>query len=152
MRWDRAGVHTCELIEPAVEVNSALAAPHQLDDVNRLLKGLHRFAWRSNRSTHCLDGVPKATGAQAQLEAAATQQVERSCGFRQYRRRTERKVCDIRKDGDPLRAHRNRGQQRPRVVEPTLVGMILDADQVEAEIVGLHGELEGTVRGSQRLG
>jgi hypothetical protein len=88
----------------------------------------------------------EAAGAEAELEPAAAEQVEAGGGLGQHRRRPQRQVGDVGEDADPLGGGGDHGQQRPGVDEPTLVGVVLDADPVQPQPLDLLGG------GQQRVG
>jgi hypothetical protein len=74
--------------------------------------------------------ILKATSAQAELEAAAAQQVERRGRLGHDRRRAQRQVGDVREERDPTSLGQQRGDQRKGVEEAALVRMILDPDEL----------------------
>src|SRR5207253_11310581 len=116
-----------KLIELALEAYPVLAAPEQTDDLHRLLQRRDGLARCSHRTVVRLDPLPEPACSEAELDPAATQKVERRRGLRKHRRRTQRQVRDVREDGQALRAHGDRGQQRPGVDEAPMVWMILNA-------------------------
>ena len=79
--------------------------------------------------------LEKAAGADAELEAAAAQQVERRRRLGEHGRRPERQVADIREDAHGRRPGEDRREQRQRVEVARLVGMVLNGEQVVAEAV-----------------
>ena len=87
-----------------------------------------------------------AAGADAELEAAAAQQVERRRRLGEHGRRPQRQVADVGEDAHRCRLREDRGEQRQRVEVARLVGMVLDAEQVVAEAVEQARGLEHAVR------
>src|SRR5438105_4653379 len=130
-------------IEVALEPDVALAAPHEPDDLDRFLERRDRLARRPHRSAHGLDRVPESACAHAELGAATAEDVQRCCRLRQHRGRAHGQAGDIWENSDSLGSHRDCDEQGPRVVEAPLVGMVLHADQVEAELVSDGGDFEG---------
>jgi hypothetical protein len=135
-------MHTRQLIEVAAEANRRLAAPHQPDDLDRLLQGPDRLAWSAPRAANRRDRIPETAGAEAELDPAVAQLVEGGGGLGQHGRGSQRQRGDVGKDREVPRAHRDRREQGPGVMEAGLVGMVLDPHVVEAELVGQHRELE----------
>src|SRR5579864_7121914 len=135
----RSRVRALEPVELSGETEAMPAAPEQADDLDRLLEGADRLARSPNRSAIRLDPFPEPSGTHPELEPATAQHVERRGGLGQHGGRPKRKVGDVRKDRDAFGPHRDRYQKRPRVEEAALIGMVLDSDDVEAELVGEHG-------------
>src|SRR5207253_5271754 len=131
---ERSRMRAGELVELALETDAVLATPQEAYDLDRFLQRGHGFAGRAQRSVVGLDPIPETARAKAELEPAAAQDVERGGGFGEHGRWAQRDVGHVGEDGDPLSAHGNRCEQSPRVVEAALVGVILDPDQVEAEL------------------
>jgi len=100
------------------------------------------LTWRAGRSAHGLDRVPESTRAQAQLEAPVRQQIQRRSRLRQHRRRAQRQVDNVGENSHAFGARGDGREQRPGVVEPVLIGMVLDADQVDARRIGLDRLVE----------
>jgi hypothetical protein len=99
-------------------------------------------AWRPERTgaAHRADRLPKRARAEAELEAPAREHVERGRLLGDHRRAAERQVGDVGEEADPLGAGEQVGDQRPSVEEAPLVWVVLDADQVEPELVRPAGE------------
>ena len=55
------------------------------------------------------------------------------------------RFSDVRSDPDVRRLRRDDGEQRPGVEERRLVGVVLEADEVEADEVGQLRELDDAV-------
>ena len=87
-----------------------------------------------------------APGAEAELDAAAAEDVQARDAAREHGRRAQREVGDVRREADRRRARRDDRQQRPRVEEARLVGVVLEGDEVEAGDLGELGELDDRVR------
>ena len=143
MRRPGACIDARQGIEIAAEANVALAPPHQPDELDRLLERRDRLARGPRCAAHGLDRIPESSGAQSELSAAAAQDVQGCRRFGQHRGRAHGKAGHVRENCDSLGSHRNRDEQGPRVVEAPLVGMVLHADQVEAELIGDGGYVKG---------
>ena len=100
-----------------------------------------------------LDGVPERAGAQAELDAAVAEQVERRGGPGQHGGRPQRQVGHVGEEADVLRLGRERREQRPGLQEARLVRVVLHADEVEPELVGAarhRDDLVALVGGGRR--
>src|SRR5437660_11112505 len=98
-----------ERIVLALEADPVLAAPHQADDLDRLLERTHRLAGCPNRTAACLDRIPEPTCSKAELDPATAQQVESRRSLGEHRGQAQRQVRYIREYGDAFRPHRDRG-------------------------------------------
>src|SRR5690606_18805057 len=58
----------------------------------------------------------------------------------------QRQVVHVRAEPDPLGAGGDEAEQRPRVVEPRLVGVVLERGEVEPGPVGDDREVDDAVR------
>ena len=135
-------------IEPvvaAVEAQRAGVAPARTQDRDRLLERLEALPGGQLRGAHRARGVEEAAAAEAGLEAPAAEQVERRRRLREHRRRAQRQVSDVLEDADPLGLAEDHAEQRQRVEVRRLVGVVLDAEQVVAELVGQARRLEHPV-------
>ena len=131
-----AGMDAGELVAVAVEADpAALAVPERPNHRDRLLQRLQTLSRRQGRRSHCVCGLEEAARADAELESAVTQQVECRRRFGEHRRWPERQVGDGVEDAHRSRLGEDRGSQRHRVEVARLVGMVLDAEQVVAEVV-----------------
>jgi hypothetical protein len=90
------------------------------------------------------DGVPERAGAEPELDPPAGQDVERRGAAGRARPVAAAEIRDVRDDRDPFGAGSEVREQRPGVEERRLVGVVLHADGVQAEQVGLE-------RGGQHL-
>jgi hypothetical protein len=92
-------------------------------------------------------------GADTELEAPAAQQIQRCRRLGEYGGRPQRQVGDVGEDAHGLRLGQDRGEQRGGVEKPSLVGAVLDTDQVVAESIEQPGGLEqaGRVVGVRRV-
>src|SRR5438093_8118438 len=122
-------------IELALEADTVLPAPQKADHLDRLLDRRHGLSRRPHRPVVGLDPLPEASRAQAQLQAPVAQDVERRGGLGEHGRRAQRHVRDVGKETDARGPHRDRGQERPGVEEAALIRVVLDADDVEPELV-----------------
>jgi hypothetical protein len=84
------------------------------------------------------DCVPESARTQSQLHPPPTQYVEGRCRLGQHGRWSEGQVGDVGDQLDSLRACRGVGEQRPRIEEPPLVGVVLEGDEIQPGFVGHH--------------
>src|SRR5690606_3747711 len=77
--------------------------------------------------------------------APAAEQVEARRRPRDDGRRTHRHVEDAGGEPDAVGAAGDPAEQRPRLVEPRLVGVVLDRDEGEAELLRPDREVDGAV-------
>ena len=71
----RPWVDTGELVEPAIKAHSALAGPHDADDLDCLLQREHRLSARSPGPTHRNDRIPEGARTETQLDPFAIRAV-----------------------------------------------------------------------------
>ena len=134
------------VISAAVQRRAVTGIPDAADQVDRLGQCVDGLARAQAPTAHGLDGIPECTGAQPQIEASVAQQVERRRGAGDHRRRPQRQIEHVRRELD-LRRHRGHvREQRPRVVESGLIRMVLEGDQVVAELLAQQGEGDRSVR------
>jgi hypothetical protein len=119
----------------AIDTHATPTAPQGPDDGDRLLERLDRLTRVAPRPAHCPDRIPQGAGAQAELEAAAADDVQGSRCLRQHRRVAQRQVRDVGEDPHPRGLGSQGRHEHPGIEVPSLVGVILDADEVEAELV-----------------
>ena len=93
-----------------------------------------------HRTAHRSDRLPEPARAEAELEAPAREGVERGRLLRDHRRQPERQVRDVREEPDALGARDQVADQRPGLEVTPLVRVVLDPDEVEAELVGAARE------------
>lgn len=126
----------------ALEVHALLGREPRADDPDRLIERLHRLARRAARPTHRGHAIPQRARPEAELEAPAAHHVEGRRLLREHRRIAQRQVGHGGEECEPLRAREQVADQRERVEEAALIGMVLDADQVEPAALGGvdHGE------------
>ena len=146
MSGPRSGFHPAELIVVPVVANRPLVAPHEPNDVDRLFQRLKGFSGGSAGPTDCPDGFPKGTGAEAKLETAAADEVDGGSHLGQNRRWSQGKRGDVREEPDVLGFDRQGSDQGEGIHEPTLVWMILNAHQVEAQVVSFPDEIDEIVQ------
>ena len=115
----------------ALKVDGALATPCLANDGDRLFQRIHGLARRAPRPTHGGDRIPEPASPQAQLESATAQHVERGRLLSENRWRSEREIRDVGEQPDTFGLREQVRHQHPRVQEAPLVGMILDADEVQ---------------------
>jgi hypothetical protein len=130
----------------AVQRLALFGVPDPVDDVDGLGHRIHRFARGESTPAHRLDGVPESAGAEAEAEAAAGEKIEGCGGPRQHRRLAQREVGDVRCELDRRCRRGDVRQQRPCVVEPRLIRVILEGDQVVAEALAVPRELDRSLR------
>jgi hypothetical protein len=138
VRGRRAGTRVVEQVVAAGEGDRALVRPHQADD---LLDGVHGLPGASALGAQAGDPGREGAAAEAELEPAAADRIERRCRPREHGRRAQRQVGDVGDEADPAGLGHQGRDQRERVEEVVLVGVILDRDQPEAARVGRPGEL-----------
>jgi hypothetical protein len=110
--------------------------PQEPDQIDGLVERLHGLARRPPRPAEVRDQVGQAAGAEAELEAAAAQHVERCRGLGHHGGRAQRQVRHVGEERNALGLGDQRRYQRPGVEEVPLVGVILDADEVEPGFIG----------------
>ena len=135
----------------AVEPNAALARPHRADDADGLLERLDRLARGEPHPARGLDGVPEGTGADAELDAAAAQDVERRDRAGEDDGVAQRQVRHVERDPHRRGARRDHRQQGPGVEVARLVRVVLHGHEVEPADLGHRGQLEHVV-GACRIG
>ena len=109
-----------------------------------------RLARRAHRAAHRPDRIPERAGAETELEPTAAELIERGGLLGQHRRWPQGQVGDIGKDADLFGLAEDDRAQGQCVEVPAVVGVILDSDQVEPEIVENPRDLEGAVRIADR--
>ena len=137
-------VQSLDPVVLALRVDGA-ARPDLADDVDRLDQRVDRLLRRTPRPAGGLDRVPEGTCAEAELDPAGAEQVERGGAAREDHRRPQRQVGHVGGDADRAGAGGDHRQQRPGVEVLGLVGVVLDRDQVEAADLGQLRELEGAL-------
>ena len=143
IRGRRAGVETPHRVVLAPDRDRPLATPEGSDHPDRLLERREGLAARADGPAHRADRLPESARSKTELEAPARERVERRCLLCDDRGAPERQVRDVREDADPVRAREEVGAQRPGVEEAPLVGVVLNPDQAEPELVRAAGERAG---------
>src|SRR5690606_40031488 len=121
----------------------------------RLAQGVDTLPGGQAASTHGLDRIPECAGPNAQLEAAAAEDVERGGGTCEDGGWAQRQAGDVRGQVHVLRARGREGEQCRGVEERRLVRMVLERDEVQPAAVGRLDELEhtrGVLRGRRDEG
>lgn len=118
------------------ERDRALAAPVRADDLDRLLQRFERLTRCSRRAAERADRLPEAARAETEIEPTAGQHVEGRSLLRDHRRPAQRQVRDVGKEAHAFRPREQVADQRPRLEVPPLVRVVLDPDQIDAELVG----------------
>ena len=101
---------------------------------------------RPLRPAHRDDRLPERPGAQAELHPAAAEDVEARDALGEHQRVAEREVRHVEREADARRRRRGDGEERPRVEEAALVGVVLEGDEVEPGRVGEPRQLHDRVR------
>jgi hypothetical protein len=83
--------------------------------------------------------------AETELEPAPAQLIERRRLLGQHRRRAEGQIGHVGEDANALRLAEEIADQRHRIEVLLLIGVILDADQVVAEVVEDVRNLDGAL-------
>ena len=148
MRRARPALGPGDPVVLAVDAHPAALArlPDAADDGDRLGERIHALAGCQPRATHGGDRVPEAAGTEAELEAAAGEQVEARRAAGDDGRLAQRHVEHVRRDADAVGRRRDPAHQRPRVVEGGLVGVVLERREVEPGQLGRLGEPHGLRR------
>ena len=154
VRRRRPALRAVDAVVLAVDLEPGALAlvPDAADDVDRLRERVDGLAGREASAAHGVDRVPEAAGAEAELEAAAAEQVEARGRAGEHGRRPQRHVGDVRREVHAFGARGDPGQQRRRVVEARLVGVVLERDEVVAGCLGELGEAHGRLRRVVRRG
>jgi hypothetical protein len=134
-----------ETVVTPLERDGPLAGPHQSEHLDRLLQCVDGLARAAARTAHPGDLVEEATSAEAELEAAAAQYVHGRARLADHRGSAQRQVRDVGKERDPAGLGQQGGDQREGVQEASLVGVILDADELEPALVGHSHQLAAPV-------
>ena len=136
VRGGGPALRAADVVVLAVDLEPCALAlvPDPADDVDRLRERVDGLAGREAAAAHGVDRIPEAAGAESELEATAAEQVEAGGGPREDRGRTQRQVGDVGREVDALGARRDPRQQRRRVVESRLVRVVLERDEVVAEM------------------
>ena len=154
VRGGGAALRAADVVVLAVDLEpgSLALVPDPADDIDRLRERVDGLAGREAAAAHGVDGVPEAAGAEPELEATAAEQVEAGGGAREDGGRAQRQVGDVGREVDALGAGRDPREQRRRVVEARLVGVVLERDEVVAGCLGQFGEAHGRLRRVVRRG
>lgn len=119
--------------------------PDAADDVDGLVESRDGLPRRAPRRPHRGDRIPEGSRAEAERDPSAAQQVETRDGSREDGRLAQRQVEHVSRDGHPFGGCGHPRQQRPRVEERGLVGVVLKGDEVETELLGELGEGDGAL-------
>lgn len=110
--------------------------PDLPDHVDRLAECVDGLAGREAPAAHRLDRIPEPARADRQLYPPGREQIKARRRARHHRRWAQGQVQDIGGDSQRLGLGGNPGQQRPRIQEGRLVGVILERREVEAGPLG----------------
>jgi hypothetical protein len=148
VRRRRPPLGAVDVVVLAVDIDTAACGriPDRADDVERLAQRVDRLARRATRAAGRLDRVPERAGSEAQLEAAAGQQVQARRRAREHDGRPQRKVDHVRREPYVLRLRGDPAQQRPGVEERGLVRVVLKRDEVEPCPLGELRERDDVLR------
>ena len=127
---------------PVVLDRARLGGPRGTDHVDRLGERIDRLAGREQRPAVGGDRLPEGAGAEAELDAAAAEDVQARDAARQHDRRAQRQVGDVRRDAHVDRLGGDDRQHRPGVEEPRLVRVILKRHEIQPHGVGQASELQ----------
>ena len=142
-----------DLVVRALMVDRAAAGvPRGADDVDGLGERIDRLARGEPRAADGRDGIPERAGSKPQLDASPAEDVEACDAAREHDRRSQRDVRDVRGDPHVGRLRGDEREQRPGIEEASLVRVILERDQVEAEDIGELRELEHRIDLPRRPG
>src|SRR5829696_8763927 len=134
------GPHPLQGIKLAVEAQRTLVAPHQSHDLYGLFDGADGLAGAPARTAHADHRVPECSGPEAHLHPPSREYVEAGRRFREHGRRAQGQVGDVGEETDAFGNGHECGDEGPGVQETPLVGMVLDAHEVEARPVGGPGD------------
>jgi hypothetical protein len=134
-----------QVVKAPFELDAVLAAPEKPDHLDRLLEGGNGLPRSPGRAAVRMHRGREASGAKAELEPSTAEQIDRGRLLRQQRRRMELHVRDIGEHRDALGPRGHRGEQGHGVVKATLIGMVLDAGDVEPQLVRNRGKAQGTI-------
>jgi len=148
VRRGRPAGGAAQLVVLALEADAAAlaAVPERAQDRDRLRQGVDRRAGSQPRPAHRLDRVPEGTGAEPELDPAVAEEVEAGRRPRDDRRRAQRQVQHVGGERHPVGAGGEVGEQRPGVEEARLVGVVLEADDVEPQLLGQFGHPHDQLR------
>jgi hypothetical protein len=137
-----------DAIVRALDVHVAALAgiPRLAQDIDRLLEGLDALAGRTARAAHRGDGVPEPARADADADAPAGEQVETGGGARGDGRLPQRKVQHVRREADAIGRSGDIREERPRVEEGGLVGVVLERHQIEPRLLADLRERDDVLR------
>src|SRR4029077_1995115 len=105
-------------------------------DLQRFFIGGNCLAWISPRTAISVDRVPECASAEAQFNSTVSYDVQCRRGFCEHGRWSHRKIAHVGEEADLLGRHCKGADQSPSVEEGSIVGMVLDADNVESRLVG----------------
>ena len=128
---------------------SAVVGPGLTDDLDRLLEGVEGGTGRELLGAEAREGrETRAVGAgpDAQAEPAAAQQVEAGRGSSEHRGRAEGQREDRRAEVDAPCPSGHPAEHGPGIEQGGIVGVVLDERQVEAQLLGEDGEIDGLLR------
>ena len=129
----RARVHPDHpVVLPLDPQRARRGVPGRADHLDALRERGQRLSRRTTRSAGRLDRVPEPAGADPELDPAATEQVEAGDRGGEHERRAQREVRDVGGDPQGRGARQDGRDQRPRVEEPRLVGVVLERSRARA--------------------
>ncbi len=137
-------LHALKVIVPAVVANRPGGVPALPEDLHSLLQRFDALARSELGGAHRVRGLEITAAAETRLEPAAAEHVQRGCGLREDRRRSQREVSHRREHADPLGSAKDHADQRESIQMPPLVWVVLDPEHVVPELVGQAGCLQNT--------
>ena len=112
-----------------------LGVPQLADDGDRLGQCLDRLTGGAARTAHRLHRLGEGAGPQPELDPPAAEQVEAGGRPGHHGRRPQGQVEHVGGQPDPDGGRGDIGQQGPGVQEAGLIGMVLEGDQIEPDLL-----------------
>ena len=101
------------------------------DDRDGLIERPEALAGPAHRAAHPGDRVPERASPDPELEPTAAHDIERRGGLREHLWGAHRQAGDIREEAQAFGPSEEVRDERERIEEATLVGVVLDADELE---------------------
>ena len=137
VRRRRTGVQSVDAMVLAVDADGlAVRAPDAADDLDPLAERVDALRRGEPGAAGRHDRVPEAACAQAEVDPAAGDEVQRRDALGQHHGLAQRQVRDVERDAEAGAACGDDREQGPRVGVTGLVGVVLDGDEVEPADLG----------------